>query len=440
MDGITDSLWDAVLGYVRSRSADLARGWFTQLEPLRLQHGVLDIQTANDAQHRYLEQNCVPAFMEAAQAVTGRLVSVRFVGPPGGNGSPEPPPLSFHQIPDQPAFNPDYNFENFVVGPCNRLAHAACVAVSETPGTTYNPLFIHGDVGLGKTHLLHAVCQKVHEKREQARVLYLSCETFNNHFIEAIERGALHEFRYRYRHVDVLVIDDIQFLAARDQSQEEFFHTFNTLYQGGKQLILTADTPPKELNGIEERLTSRFNWGLVARVDRPCLDTRTAIVKKKARLRCVELPDDVVLYIAANIDSNTRELEGAIIKVDAVAQQHDGRIDLDVARMALHDETTVPRPEVTIPVIQDAVVRHFGVRLSDIQSKKRSRSIAFARQVCMYLARELTRMSLEEIGRWLGGRDHSTVLHASRQISEQRKRDPELDRTIARLIEDLRHV
>lgn len=431
---MNEALWEDILGHVRINHADLSRAWFSQLVMVGLAQGVLEVQTGNLAQHQYLTLHCTQAFNAAAQAATGRLVTIRFLPPTTDAGAAQP--LSFEG--EATVFNPDYTFDNFVVGPCNQLAHAACVAVGENPGTTYNPLFLHGNVGLGKTHLLQAACHRIREKGPQHKILFLSCETFTNHFIEAVERGALHLFRYRYRYVDVLVIDDIQFLARRDRSQEEFFHTFNTLFQAQKQIILSADTLPRDMAGVENRLISRFNWGLVVRIDQPCLETRIAIVQKKARIRCIDLPDDVVYYIASTIQSNTRELEGAIIKVNALAQQYGGRVNLELAKMALGDETAIARREITVPQILDAVVGAFGVRLSDLQGKKRSKSIAFARQVCMYLSRELTRLSLEEIGRCFGGRDHTTVLHATRLVRDLRGKDAELDQTLVRLTEELR--
>lgn len=440
MGGVDQGLWEDILGQLRVKHAPLVRGWFNQLTPISLAHGVLTIQAENAAQRDYLLSQCVPAFTQAAQAASGRLVSVEFVAPATSGQATNDELLSFEREIETLLLNTEYTFENFVTGPCNRLAQAACVAVAENPGTTYNPLFVHGNVGLGKTHLLQAACQRVLNKNATAKILYLSCETFTNHFIEAIERGALHQFRYRYRHVDVLVIDDIQFLSRGDRSQEEFFHTFNTLFQAQRQIILSADTPPNEINGVEERLISRFNWGLVARIDQPCLETRMAIVRAKAKMRCINLPDDVVYFIASSIDSNTRELEGAIIKVDAVSQQFDGRIDMEVAKVALGDETRIAGPEVSVPKILDAIVRHYHVRLSDLQGKKRSKNIAFARQVGMYLARQLTQLSLEEIGRWLGGRDHSTVLHANRLIEKLRQEDSGLDSTLRRLTEEIQRA
>ena len=329
--------------------------------------------------------------------------------------------------------NPDYVFDSFVTGPCNRLPHAACTAVAAEPGKAYNPLFIHGGVGLGKTHLLQAVCQKVLERDPNARILYLSCDSFINQFITAIETGDMNQFRYRYRNVEMLVIDDIHFLAGRDRTQEEFFHTFNTLYQQHKQIILSADCPPSEIPELEERLVSRFNWGLVARIEKPCYETRVAILKKKARLRGLELPDDVLCHIA-RVENNTRELEGAITKLQGMQLLTSGSvIDLDMARQALGESATPDQRRITIQQILDTVTKYYNVRLSDLQSKRRHKSIAFPRQVCMYLARRHTRYSLEEIGGYFGGRDHTTVLHAVRTVDGDCKGDREIAKQLGYL-------
>jgi chromosomal replication initiator protein len=311
------------------------------------------------------------------------------------------------------------------------LPHAASVAVAEQPGKAYNPLFIHGGVGLGKTHLLQAVCQKVLEKEPDSRILYLSCDTFINQFITAVETGDMNQFRHRYRHVDVLVIDDIHFLAGRDRTQEEFFHTFNTLYQGHKQIILSADCPPGEIPELEERLVSRFNWGLVARIEKPCYETRVAILQKKARMRGLTLPEDVICYIAAKVENNTRELEGAITKVQGMGLLQNGRIDLELAKAALGETATAEQKRITIQHIFDVVTKYYGVRLSDLQSKRRHKSIAFPRQVCMYLARRHTRYSLEEIGGYFGGRDHTTVLHAVRTVDGDTRTDREIAKQVS---------
>ena len=416
--------WEQILASVRKHHPSLNRVWFDQLVPRQLTNGVIQVLTQTVAQLNFCQSQCQHPFTTAAQQVTGRLVVVSFHCeniPKGGvfNDADAPQPL-----------NPDYVFENFVTGPCNRLPHAASVAVADQPGKTYNPLFIHGGVGLGKTHLLQAVCQRVLEKWSEARILYLSCDSFINQFINSVESGDMNQFRYRYRNVDVLVIDDIHFLAGKDRTQEEFFHTFNTLYQSHKQIILSADAAPSEIPELEERLVSRFNWGLVARIEKPCFETRMAILQKKARLRGLTLPDDVVEYIALKVENNTRELEGAITKIQGMSLLTNGKIDLELAKAALGDTNSAEQRRVTIQQILDNVTKYYNVRLSDLQSKRRHKSIAFPRQVCMYLARRHTRFSLEEIGGYFGGRDHTTVLHAVRTIS----RDVEQDREIARQV------
>jgi chromosomal replication initiator protein len=414
------AVWQQILQAVRNQHPSLNRVWFDQLTPKQLTHGVIQVTTATAAQLNFCQGQCQQPFTQAAQQVTGRLVSVSFHFENlhrGGvfNEGDAPLPL-----------NPDYTFENFVTGPCNRLPHAASVAVAEQPGKAYNPLFIHGGVGLGKSHLLQAVCQKFLEHQPEARILYLCCDSFINQFIQAVEHGDMQQFRYRYRHVDMLVIDDIHFLRGRDRTQEEFFHTFNTLYQQQKQIILSADCPPSEIPELEERLVSRFNWGLVARIEKPCYETRVAILQKKAKMRGLSLPDDVVCYIAAKVENNTRELEGAITKVQGMGMLQNGRIDLDLAKAALGDSATPEQKRITIQQIFDAVTKYYNVRPADLQSKKRHKSIAFPRQVCMFLARRHTRYSLEEIGGYFGGRDHTTVLHAVRTVEQDCNDDKQI--------------
>jgi len=415
------AVWQRILQEVRNQHPSLNRVWFDQLIPRQITNGVVQVLVPTLAQLNFCQGQCQTPFSVAAQQVIGRLVSVSFhcEGLGGGglfNDADQPLPL-----------NPDYTFEQFVTGPCNQLAHAASVAVAENPGKAYNPLFIHGGVGLGKTHLLQAVCQKVLERQGDLRILYLSCDSFVNQFITTVEHGDMQQFRFRYRHVDLLVIDDIHFLSKHDRTQEEFFHTFNTLYQQQKQIILSADCPPSEIPELEERLVSRFNWGLVARIEKPCYETRIAILQKKARVRGLALPDDVVSYVASKVENNTRELEGAITRIQGMSLLQAGRIDLDLAKSALGESTGPEQKRITIQQIYDAVTKYYGVRLADIQSKKRHKSIAFPRQVCMYLARRFTSFSLAEIGLYFGGRDHTTVLHAVRTIES----DCNDDKTIA---------
>jgi len=442
MASVESALWQGIIQRVVAAGGNIIKPWFTQLEPISMEHGLLEIQVPTPAQQDYCRRHATRLFTEAAQAATGRLVGVCFLTAAQAHQEPRPepqeqPPDGF--APEQATkINQDYTFESFVTGPSNRLGHAACVAVSENPGQTYNPLFIHGSAGLGKTHLLHATCQRIADAAPATKICILSCETFINHFIEAVERGKLHEFRYRYRHADVLAIDDIQFLSEREQTQEEFFHTFNTLYQSRKQIILSCDRSPSEIAGLEERLVSRFNWGLVARIDRPSYETRVAIVRKKAKARDLEVPEEVVCFIAGAIDTNARELEGTLSKIAMLAKVLDRPIDLDLAREALGTESANRDREVTIEDILKVVTARFNVRLADLQSKKRSRSIAFPRQICMYLARSLTRHSLEEIGGYFGGRDHTTVLHANRTIQGLLTHDKDLHATLERMSEEIR--
>jgi len=443
MAGVDHALWRQIIEQVVAEGGHIIRPWFTELEPLALENGLLEIQVPGEEEKHYCQRNAVELFTGAAQSATGRLVGVCFLTNAVTAEAPEPDEGNYQAdrevrpVGALTQFQDDYTFDAFVIGPCNRLAHAAAMAVSEAPGRSYNPLFLHGSVGLGKTHLLHAACQKLLADNPAANISLLTCEAFVNQFIGAVEKGHLQQFRYRYRHADVLAIDDIQFLANHEQIQEEFFHTFNTLYQEHKQIVISGDRGPGDIAGLEDRLVSRFHWGLVARVDRPCYETRLAIVHKKARRRGILLPDEVACLIAGTINSNTRELEGAIAKVAMLAQVANREIDLNLAEDALGAEPVTKTREVTIEDILTAVTARFSVRQADLQSKKRSRSIAFPRQICMFLARSLTRHSLEEIGGYFGGRDHTTVLHANRTIDALRGHDPQLQATLDHLARDI---
>jgi chromosomal replication initiator protein len=329
---------------------------------------------------------------------------------------------------DALVINPDYNFDNFVVGSGNRLAHAAAVAVGGHPGKAYNPFFVHGGVGLGKTHLLQAICLQMKKANPAAVLYYISCESFVTQFIDAVRTGEMSDFRHRYRDVDCLIIDDIHFLAKADRTQEEFFHTFNSLYQAGKQIVLSSDAPPEEIPQLEDRLVSRFKWGLVAKINPPDFETRVAILKNKAVVRGFELPDDVATYIANRLSNNIRELEGAIGKLQIQAAVDNRPIDMDLATTALGDITPRTITEPSIQQIIDVVTDYFRVRLIDLQSERRSRSVNVPRQVCMYLIRQMTtRHSLEQIGGYFGNRDHTTVMHSIRNVDQRRQTEPDFD-------------
>lgn len=321
---------------------------------------------------------------------------------------------------DSMVLSPDHSFENFISGPNNQLAYAAAVAVANQPGTAYNPLFIHGGVGLGKTHLLQAICQAIMDKNPRTHILYVSCDAFMNQFIACVQAGKMDEFRTHYRHVDLLVIDDIHCLANRERSQEEFFHTFNELYSSNRQIVLSSDAPPHEIPNLEERLVSRFQWGLVATVSKPSYETRVAIVKAKAKMRGLELPNDVVEYIAHKREKNARELEGAIRNIQGQMMIDKGPVDLAMARRALGEPTVAPQAnQATLQHVVAAVTKYYNVKLADLQSRRRFKSITEPRQICMYLAKKHTRFSLAEIGGYFGGRDHTTVIHSCEVVTNR---------------------
>ncbi|MEO1237875.1 MAG: chromosomal replication initiator protein DnaA [Planctomycetota bacterium] len=474
--------WRQLLDVLKHRHASICRQWFyDDLTPGRLDNGLLEIHTATPVQQNYLQKRCLEPFTEAVQEVTGQLVAARFVceplprngqakngqhtsaaaaaqpqakktpspDPASGQGRaaappppdrPEPRPADLESnLPPTPrvtpklaaggpidldaesmVLSPDYAFDHFISGPNNQLALAASVAVANQPGTAYNPLFIHGGVGLGKTHLLQAICQAILARNPQTQILYVSCDAFMSQFIACVQAGKMSEFRHRYRHVDLLVIDDIHCLAHRERSQEEFFHTFNELYQSQRQIVLSSDAAPHEIPHLEDRLVSRFSWGLVAPVTKPGLDTRIAILKAKTAMRGFDVPDDVIEFVARKVDTNARELEGAINTLQGHAQLMKRDVDLTLAREALGEPAVAPQTNrSTLQHIVDVVTAHFDVKLQDLQSRRRYKSITEPRHVCMWLVRKKTRFSLEEIGGYFGGRDHTTVMHAVDVVNDR---------------------
>ena len=339
---------------------------------------------------------------------------------------PDSPVLTGKRAPQAPfgPLNAAYTFENYVVGNANRFAHAAALAVAEQMAGNYNPLFVYGGVGLGKTHLLHAVGNHLLTLRPNLKVLYLSAEQFVNELVVSIREDRMRWFRDKYRNIDLLLVDDIQFIARKERTQEEFFHTFNTLYQARKQIVLTSDCPPKKIPTIAEQLRSRFEWGLIADIQPPDLETRVAILKKKAEVQGIELPDDVAIYIATQVRSNIRELEGCLSKMHAFSTFTNHRISLELAKKVLKDMFDAPTSRtVTVELVQRVVASHFQLSLSDLKSSARTRKITLPRQIAMYLSRELTNQSLLDIGRNFGGRDHTTVMHACKKVESTQSQD-----------------
>jgi len=348
-----------------------------------------------------------------------------------------PPAQSRFDFDGAAQLNPRYTFNAFVIGSGNQFAHAAAQAVGSAPGKAYNPLFLYGGVGMGKTHLMQAVGHEVKQRHPESSIVYLSAEKFTNEMINSIKHDRMVSFRDRFRGVDLLLIDDIQFLAGKERTQEEFFHTFNALHDGGRQIVIASDRPPKELAEIEDRLRSRFEWGLIADIQPPDLETKIAILQKKAENERVALPDDVAQFIASNIRSNVRELEGALVRLVAYGSLTGATINLETAQQVLKNIIDQQSRKITIEAIQKAVSEQFGLRLPEIKAKNNSRQIVFPRQIAMYLCKHMTDASLPEIGRQFGNKHHTTVLHSIEKINLQRKDDKDLNRMLNKLAEQL---
>ncbi len=407
--------------------------WVSAARPLAFHDGTLVIGTLNDFTRDWLETRFSALIRSHLEARLNHNISLRFVS-------------SFDMenfaitkdIEAIPILNPKYTFDSFVVGNSNRFAHAAALAVSESPAKAYNPLFIYGGVGLGKTHLMQAIGHFVLKNNRSIKVVYASSETFTNDVVIAIREDKTVELRNKYRLVDILLIDDIQFVAGKERTQEEFFHTFNSLYEANKQIIISSDRPPKEIPTLEERLRSRFEWGLQADIQPPDIETRVAILSKKARNESYNFPDDVLLFIATKIKSNIRELEGALLRVIAYTTVQQSEINLDSAQEALKDILPNGHPRnITIQMVQKAVAQRFHLKMDDFKARRRTNDVAFPRQVAMYLARELVDSSLTKIGEEFGGRDHTTVMHACDRIKEEMAKNENLEVKINEIIKNL---
>lgn len=427
-------LWSEILSnlekVVAKHSFD---NWLKPLRPVSYADNTVYIAVPNNFSRDWLTQRYAPLFKQAFSEVTGTELAVRFIllnevpfyVSPQGRTEPFVP---------SPGLNSKYTFDNFVVGNSNRFSHAAALAVAEAPSRAYNPLFIYGGVGLGKTHLMHAIGQHIISKGPLSKVTYITTEKFTNELIDALKMNETLKFREKYRNVDVLLIDDIQFLAGKERTQEEFFHTFNTLYESSRQIVISSDRPPKEIPTLEERLRSRFEWGLISDIQPPDLETRVAILRKKAQTENIEVPDETLIYIADKIQSNIRELEGAFVRLVAFAALTDNPVTPEAAATVLKDVFKVSRPQrITVDMIQEAVAKYFNLKPEELKTKKRTRAVAYPRQIAMYLTRELTDMSLPKIGEYFGGRDHTTVLHAYEKITVEIQSDLTLQRVITEI-------
>ncbi|MEO6786420.1 MAG: chromosomal replication initiator protein DnaA [Chthoniobacteraceae bacterium] len=439
--------WEKIAAALRSEvTPEIFDRWFKAVEPVELNGQHLTLKVPNDIYRYWIEDNYLGSLRASILLVLNGPRDVRFVSDDVPS-VPEPevrrerarPVETEQEVEDKAVangMNPRNTFETFVVGANNQFAHAACVAVGKTPGKVYNPLFFYGGVGLGKTHLMHAIGQHVMATRKGAKVCYITSERFTNEFIDAIQNGTLVKFRKRYRQVDVLLIDDIHFFAGKERSQEEFFHTFNALFDGHKQIVLSSDRPPAEIGNLEPRLVSRFEWGMTAEVEAPDEETRIAILQKKAALLDVKLDPGLIRFLAERIRTNIRRLEGALMRVASFISLSGGNPSQERVEMLLKDLLQEEaRRSVSIDNIQKRVAEHFDVRLADMTSKRRPKNIAFPRQIAMYIARELTKSSLMEIGDAFGGRDHGTVLHAHRLVKERITTDEKI-RQVVKFLQD----
>ncbi|ACB83600.1 chromosomal replication initiator protein DnaA [Natranaerobius thermophilus] len=438
-----EELWSKTLEELKQQlSKPSFETWFQSTEPVEMSSTDLYISVPNEFTKDWLNSRYKNSIENSLKKISGKQLKIKFLLPgekikmEEQNNENEEKPESTSKKSSQGSehttwLNPKYTFDTFVIGNANRFAHAASLAVAEAPAKAYNPLFIYGGVGLGKTHLMHAIGHYVLSHQPNYRVVYISSEKFTNEFINAIRDNKTVNFRNKYRNVDILLVDDIQFLAGKEQTQEEFFHTFNTLHENDKQIIISSDRPPKEIPTLEDRLRSRFEWGLITDIQAPDLETRIAILRKKAYLEKLDIPNDVIVYIANQIDTNIRELEGGLIRVIAYSSMANKKITKETAEEALKDILPNKQPKkMTVEHIQKTVAQYFGLKVDDLKAKKRTRSVAFPRQIAMYLARELTDSSLPKIGDEFGGRDHTTVMHAHDKIASDLKKESHLNETI----------
>ena len=441
-----DTVWQEALHYIQGKvTKQVYDTWFTPVRLDRIENSTAHISVPNKFFGEWLDTHYGPLLAEAmATARGGGLMAVAFAvreKAVAQQGEPQPVvngPRSVTQTKSRRGIqlNPKYTFKNFVVGAGNQFAHAACMAVAEQPGQTYNPLFIYGGVGLGKTHLLNAIGNHVAEKSD-LRIAYLTTEQFTNEVINSIRYDKMMDLRKRYRHIDMLMIDDIQFLVGKERTQEEFFHTFNALYEGHKQIVLSSDRFPKDMPDIEERLRSRFEWGLIADLQPPDVETRIAILRKKSEDEGVKLPEDVIQFLSITMKSNIRELEGSLVRLGAYASLTGQVITLDLAKNVLRDLIGDKKKIVAMDDIQEAVCAQFHVKMTELKSRRRSKTLVHPRQLAMYLCRELTDASYPEIGRQFGGKDHTTIIHACRQVTKAKETDQALQTTIETLKEHI---
>ncbi len=437
-------IWEKTLNLIKPELTEVSFStWIKPIEPILLKDNKITLGISNTFGKDILVSRYTTLIVNAIKQITSKEYQVEFIIPT------EEKPTTFKrennsdstiptEISSQTNLNPKYTFDTFVIGNSNRFAHAASVAVAESPSKAYNPLFIYGGVGLGKTHLMHAIGDFILQNNPNSKVVYVSSETFTNELINSIRDDRNVEFRNRYRTMDVLLVDDIQFIAGKERTQEEFFHTFNTLHESNKQIIISSDRPPKEIPTLEDRLRSRFEWGLIADIQPPDLETRIAILRKKAQMENIDIPDEIMVHIAKKIQSNIRELEGALIRIVAYSSLTNSEITVELASEALKELFSAKARQLNTDLIKETISSHFNIKMEDFTSKKRTRAISYPRQIAMYLTRELTDLSLPKIGDEFGGRDHTTVMHAHDKITKDIEANPDIKEKIENIIKELK--
>ncbi len=440
-------IWDETLKIIKSEITEVGYNtWIKTIVPVSLSDDSMILGVPNDFNKNIIVGRYLPLISNSLSAVssieynlTVIILNEKESKKTDDVSLDEADEKEHHDESNNITLIPKYTFDTFVVGNSNRFAHAASLAVAESPAKTYNPLFLYGGVGLGKTHLMHAIGHYILNQNPSAKVVYVSSEKFTNELINAIKDDRNEEFRSKYRSMDVLLVDDIQFIAGKERTQEEFFHTFNTLHEANKQIILTSDRTPKEIHTLEERLRSRFEWGLIGDIQPPDLETRIAILRKKAQTEKLQVPDEILIYVANKIKSNIRELEGALNRIIAFSALVKQEITQELADEALKDYFSANSNRVITPkLIQETVSKYFNIRTEDFKSKRRTKNIAYPRQIAMYLCRDLTELSLPKIGEDFGGRDHTTVLHAIGKIEKNIEKDVEVKKIIDQLIKNIK--
>ncbi|OGW74816.1 MAG: chromosomal replication initiation protein DnaA [Omnitrophica bacterium RBG_13_46_9] len=452
MENVHKELWDNLLNCIKSEvSEQVFNAWFAPIIPVSLSDDTLTLGVPNEFFKEWVRERYSNLLGSYLSEIANKKINIEFsisaVKEVAPQKESEKKPTQkkgwFRSVFPKQAedvflkdtgLNPKYTFDSFVVGPSNRFAHAASLAIAESPAKAYNPLFIYGGVGLGKTHLMHAMGNELAKNNTRAKILYISSEEFTNQLISAIQNRATQKFRQKYRTVDMILIDDIHFIAGKEATQEEFFHTFNSLYDAHKQIVLSSDRSPKEIPTLEERLISRFEWGLITDIQPPDFETRIAILRKKCEAETIHLPDDFFFLLAEKVKTNIRELEGALIRVVAYAKLMNKDITIDLAKEVLKEMIIEGEKRVGVDLIQKKVAQYFNINLQDMKIKKRTKAVAYPRQIAMYLSRDLTDLSLPEIGRFFGGRDHTTVLHACEKIENDLKKDEKMGWVIDKLV------